>query len=137
MKKTVLAFLALVAAVAVAEHVAIIKPVAVTGGSSVSNAIDTTTFVGRSEVVLNADKGGVTLEFLSAPMTTNGTAGAWGYQPTNNWALLKSYTFSKDGCSTIAFPAAAPTYGRWLQVVVKPVSNTVVSVEYAGRRQAF
>lgn len=137
MKKTVLAFLALVAAVAVAEHVAIIKPVAVTGGSSVSNAIDTTTFVGRSEVVLNADKGGVTLEFLSAPMTTNGTAGAYSYQPTNNWALLKSYTFSKDGCSTIAFPAAAPTYGRWLQVVVKPVSNTVVSVEYAGRRQAF
>ena len=137
MKKTVLAFLALVAAVAVAEHVAIIKPVSVTGGSSVSNAIDTTTFVGRSEVVLNADKGGVTLEFLSAPMTTNGTAGAWGYQPTNNWALLKSYTFSKDGCSTIAFPAAAPTYGRWLQVVVKPASNTVVSVEYSGRRQAF
>ena len=66
MKKTVLAFLALVATVAVAEHVAIIKPVSVTGGSSVSNAIDTTTFVGRSEVVLNADKGGVTLEFLSA-----------------------------------------------------------------------
>ena len=137
MRKTVLALFALVAAVAVAEHVAIIKPVSVTGGSSVSNAIDTTTFVGRSEVVLNADKGGVTLEFLSAPMTTNGTAGAWGYQPTNNWALLKSYTFSKDGCSTIAFPAAAPTYGRWLQVVVKPASNTVVSVEYSGRRQAF
>ena len=137
MRKTLIALLAFAAAAAIAEHVAIIKPVAVTGGSSVSNYVDTTTFVGRSEVVLNADKGGVTLEFLSAPMTTNGTAGAWGYQPTNNWALLKSYTFSKDGCSTIAFPAAAPTYGRWLQVVVKPVSNTVVSVEYDGRRQAF
>lgn len=137
MKKTVLAFLALVAAVAVAEHVAIIKPVSVTGGSSVSNAIDTTTFVGRSEVILNADKAPVTLEFLSAPMTTNGTAGAWSYQPTNNWALLKSYTFNKDGCSTIAFPASAPTAGRWLMVVAKPVSNTVVSVEYSGRRQPY
>jgi len=137
MKKTVLAFLALAAALVYAEHVSVIDPVAVTGGSSVSNAIDTTTFVGRVEVVLNADKPGVTLEFLSAPMTTNGTAGAYVYQPTNNWVLLKSYTFDKAGCSTIAFPAAAPTNGRWLQVVAKPASNTVVSVEYAGRRQAF
>ena len=79
----------------------------------------------------------MTLEFLSAPMTTNGTAGAWSYQPTNNWALLKSYTFNKDGCSTIVFPASAPTAGRWLMVVAKPVSNTVVSVEYAGRRQPY
>lgn len=137
MRKTLFALLALAAAAAVAEHVAIIKPVAVTAGASVSNAVDTTTFVGRSEVILNADKGGVTLEFLSAPMTTNGTAGAYVYQPTNNWALLKSYTFAKDGCSSISFPAAAPTSGRWLMVVAKPASNTVVSVEYAGRRQPY
>ena len=137
MRKTLIALLAFAAAAAIAEHVAIIKPVAVTGGSSVSNYVDTTTFVGRSEVILNADKAPVTLEFLSAPMTTNGTAGAWSYQPTNNWALLKSYTFNKDGCSTIAFPASAPTAGRWLMVVAKPVSNTVVSVEYAGRRQPY
>jgi len=136
MKRTILALFALAAAAFVyAEHISIIDPVAVTGGSSVSNAIDTTRFVGRVEVVLNADTPGVTLEFLSAPMTTNGTAGAWSYQPTNNWALLKSYTFWQAGCSTIAFPAAAPTQGRWLQVVAKPASNTVVSVEYSGRRQ--
>ena len=137
MRKTLIALLAFAAAAAIAEHVAIIKPVAVTGGSSVSNYVDTTTFVGRSEVILNADKAPVTLEFLSAPMTTNGTAGAWSYQPTNNWALLKSYTFNKDGCSTIAFPASAPTAGRWLMVVAKPASNTVVSVEYSGRRQPY
>ena len=137
MRKTLFALFALVAAIAVAEHVSVLAPVAVSGGSSVSNAIDTTTFVGRSEIVLNADKPGVTLEFLSAAMTTNGTAGAYSYQPTNNWALLKSYTFDKAGCSTIAFPASAPTNGRWLMVVAKPASNTVVSVEYAGRRQAF
>ena len=55
MRKTLIALLAFAAAAAIAEHVAIIKPVAVTGGSSVSNYVDTTTFVGRSEVILNAD----------------------------------------------------------------------------------
>ncbi len=138
MRKTFIALLALAASIAfAAEYVAVIKPVAVTGGSSVSNAIDTTTFVGKVDIVLHSDKGGGTLEFKSAPMTTNGTAGVYAYQPTNNCSLLKSYTFSKEGCSTITFPAVSPTYGRWLQVIATPMSNSVISVEYVGRRQPY
>lgn len=133
MRKTLFALFALAASIAVAEHVAVIQPTAVQTGKAVTNAIDTTTFVGRVEVVLNANMPGVTLEFASAKTQ----AGPFVSQPTNNWILVKSYTFDKAGCSTVAFPAAAPTNGRWLQVVAKPASNTVVSVEYSGRRQAF